>query len=200
MAKTNFPAVAKRLRTAVKAKLVEDLKSLDGDEDVSMTRMYKGDAKDGNRVADLIEKGKVAKALEKMSDMDTSACEEVGTMLAKTSPAFYVEFLEPDGWVEVWHLNDNLAPPADDPTPKAKAKAKKTAASTDMAMVVSVEDGNVLNDIAWAVQGYRKRVKAHKVGFGTHSECWGVIYTGRLKERHFAELCAEAGFTAYSED
>lgn len=80
------------------------------------------------------------------------------------------------------------------------AVAKKPAASTDMAMVVAVENDNELNDIAWAVQGCRKCVKAYKVGFGTHSEYWGVIYTGRLRKLHFAELCAAAGFTAYSED
>ncbi len=193
MSKINYAAVAKRLHTAVDKSLARDLKSWSKDPD--MKKLFRGDAKDGHKVATLIHRGKVEDALEKMSDMDTSAREEVGTMIAKTSPAFYVEFLEPDGWVEVWHLNKDLKPAADDPKPGKKVKAvKKSTVTTDMAIVVSVDDYHELDYIASSMQGISKEVKSFEAGLGSDRMYWGVIYTGKQKSKVFTELCAASGY------
>lgn len=194
MTKINYAAVAKRLHTAVDKNLAKVLKSWPEHNDGDMRKMFRGDAKDGHRVANWIAKGNVTRALEIMSDCDTSAREEIGTLIAKTSPAFYVEYLEPDGWVEVWHINKDIKPPKDDPKP---AKAKTAAVSEDMAIVVSVEDYHDLDYMASSMKGIKKEVKAFELALGEDCRYWGVIYTGKQKSKVFTELCVASGYAKW---
>lgn len=97
MAKINFPDVAKRLRSAAEAELKKELERY-GLEDAGMRKMFKGDHEDTICVADLIEKGKTDKANDVIDNMETAAREMVGELIARTSPAYYMAFLIPDGW------------------------------------------------------------------------------------------------------
>ena len=96
----NFPAVAEAVILASKAKLAEDLKTWDGEENQGMRDMFTEDHNDTLVVAGYIAAGKTDRANTKIMNMDTAARDEVGVIIAKVSRDYYETYLIPNGWVD----------------------------------------------------------------------------------------------------
>ncbi len=96
MAKKSFKRVAADLRKSAAIQRDKDLTEWSDDE--AMIKMYTADYKDTLKVANLIEKGKIAKAMEALEWMDTAAREEAGIQLYKKSKGFYNDYMIDEGW------------------------------------------------------------------------------------------------------
>jgi len=95
MAKS-FERVAEDLRTSARGEIRSQRAYWKGDAD--MIEMFEDDHAQALMVADLIEAGKIPKAMDALMYQDTAARETCGVMIWKKSKGFYKEYMIPEGW------------------------------------------------------------------------------------------------------